>query len=170
MKKIWNSFWNWYDSHPTFTLGITLGFFGLQIFHLMWLLTSVIWTKAFGHTLFAPHEAFERILVLVDYTEIPALISASLVYIDDLRKKISPKAIMYLIFLNTQWLHLFWITDEFVVNQFTQAVLLPSWLAWVAILIDYLELPVIFDTLKKFLSSLHKGEVNQAFKAISERD
>lgn len=170
MKKIWNSFWEWYDNHPTLTLGVTLGLFGLQIVHLIWLLTSVIWTKAFGHALFAPHETFEKILILVDYTEIPALIAASLVYIDDLRKKISSKAIIYLIFLNTQWLHLFWITDEFVVSQFTQNVLIPSWLAWIAILIDYLELPVIFDTLKKFISSLHKGEVREAFKAISERD
>jgi hypothetical protein len=170
MKKIWNSFWSWYDSHPTLTLGVTLGLFGLQIIHLIWLLTNVIWTKAFGHALFAPGEVFERILILVDYTEIPALIAASLVYIDDLRKEFSFKAILYLIFLNTQWLHLFWITDEFVVSEFTQNILIPSWLAWIAILIDYLEVPIIYDTLKKFIVSLHKGEVREAFNAISERD
>jgi len=55
-------------------------------------------------------------------------------------------------------LHLFWITDEFVIEQFARmgerATLLPLWLAWLAIAIDYLELPVIYDTIRNFSKSL----------------
>ena len=169
-KEIWNSFWNWYDSKPTITLGFTLGLFGLQLIHLFWLFTHVIWLKLSGYSLFTPGPILEKLLILVDYTEIPAIIAVSLVYIDDLRKKFSFKALLFLIFLNTQWLHLFWITDEFVVSQFTNTIQFPIWLAWAAILIDYLELPVIFDTLKKFLNSLHKGDIRGAMQSIQEKE
>jgi hypothetical protein len=36
---------------------------------------------------------------------------------------------------------------------------LPIWLAWIAIGIDYLELPVIYDTLRKFLVSIREQRV-----------
>jgi hypothetical protein len=170
MKNIWNRFWNFYDNHHTLTLGVTVFLFSLQILHLFWLFTNVIWFKAFGHSLYTAGPVLEKLLILVDFTEIPALISASLVYIDDLRMKFNYKSIIFLVFLNSQWLHLFWITDEFVVSEFTQKVLLPSWLAWLAILIDYLELPVIFDTLKKFISEIRKGQLKTALNVIKERD
>ena len=99
----------------------------------------------------------------MDYTEIPALILSSIFYIGELQKEFNPrhigaswKSILFLILLNSQWLHLFWITDEVVVAQFTgaAAVVLPVWLSWFAILIDYLEVPVIYDTIKKVILSL----------------
>ncbi len=65
---------------------------------------------------------------------------------------------------------MFWITDEFVVQQFTSPIGLPVWTAWVAILIDYLELPVIFETLRLFIKSLKKGELNQAFSVIADKE
>ena len=34
---------------------------------------------------------------------------------------------------------------------------LPIWLAYVAILIDYLELPVIYDTVRRLLVTLRDG-------------
>ncbi len=44
-----------------------------------------------------------------------------------------------------------WITDAVVVDTFAGRSLVPwsAFVAWVAILIDYLELPVILDTLRK---------------------
>ena len=51
--------------------------------------------------------------------------------------------------LNTQWAHLLWITDEVVLETFARHSVI-TWhaaLAWVAILIDFLEVPVIVDTL-----------------------
>lgn len=93
------------------------------------------------------------LLILVDYTEIPALITTSLVYINELRKKFSWANVRLLVFTNSQWLHIFWITDEFVLGKLVAhraaMITLPVWLAWVAIAIDYLELPVTYDTLKK---------------------
>jgi hypothetical protein len=47
---------------------------------------------------------------------------------------------------------MFWITDQVVVDTFAGHSLFGAWnglLAWVAILIDYLEVPVIVDTLRK---------------------
>ncbi|WP_196300572.1 hypothetical protein, partial [Streptococcus pneumoniae] len=75
----------------------------------------------------------------------------SVLYIYELQKRFSWKPVLFLIMLNSQWLHLFWITDEFVVNQFAgrAVTVLPVWLAWVAILIDYLEVPVMIDTFLK---------------------
>ena len=77
----------------------------------------------------------------------------SLVYVNELRHGFTLKALLFLLFLNSQWLHIFWITDEYVVQRAVRRTRpsssLPAWLAWVAILIDYLELPVIYDTLKR---------------------
>ena len=71
------------------------------------------------------------------------------------------------IFLNSQWLHIFWITDEFVVNEFTGNAAessLPAWAAWLAILIDYLELPVIYDTMKKLAVAVRERRIEQFLK------
>ncbi|PIP65366.1 hypothetical protein COU77_03095 [Candidatus Peregrinibacteria bacterium CG10_big_fil_rev_8_21_14_0_10_49_16] len=103
---------------------------------------------------------WEIIIVLVDYTEIPALLSASVLYLFDLTKgKKLGKSVLFLFFLNSQWLHIFWITDEFVVSQLVKGgagTILPSWLAWLAIFIDYLEVPVIVDTIVRLINSLRK--------------
>ncbi|TSC87367.1 MAG: hypothetical protein G01um10147_688 [Microgenomates group bacterium Gr01-1014_7] len=133
--------------------------FTLQLIHLYWLTTHVVSFKLFGLDLFSPPPFWETIIILVDYTEIPVLITTSLVYINELRKKFEFKSVLYLIFLNSQFLHIFWITDEFVLTSFTgqgPIVNLPIWLAWIAILIDYLELPVIFETLGKAFLAVKK--------------
>lgn len=147
-----SKFWKWYESHLTFHTAFAAFLFTLQLVHLYWLTTHVVIHRLIGVSLWDPSPELQLILILVDYTEIPALITTSLVYINELRKKYSLKNIWFLIFLNSQWLHIFWITDEFVVESFTGSgggTILPFWLAWIAIGIDYLELPVIYDTLKK---------------------
>lgn len=158
--NLFSKFWNWYNTHKTFNTGLAAGLFLLQLVHLYWLTTHVVFLRLFGESLFNPSCVWEALIVLVDYTEIPALILTSLVYVNEFRERRSVKSLWYLFFLNTQWLHLFWITDEVVVEQFTgaAAVVLPLWLSWCAILIDYLELPVIYDTLKKFFGSLRKKQ------------
>src|SRR3989344_7932794 len=87
------------------------------------------------------------LIALVDYTEIPALITATLLYFSQLYAKFNWKSLWFLVLINSQWLHLLWITDAFVVNRFSEMghTILPVWLAWIAIFIDYFELPVIFD-------------------------
>ena len=164
--NLWRNFWRWYERTYTLNISIALALFLLQIIHLIWLSGEVVWFRAFGESLFTLSGVHKAVIILVDYTEIPALISVSLLYINELRGTWSVKNILYLGFLNIQWVHLFWITDEFVVAAFTGAapIALPMWLAWVAIMIDYLELPVMFDVLRKFVRSVREGRTGQFLK------
>jgi hypothetical protein len=60
---------------------------------------------------------------------------------------------------------MFWITDEFVVATLaSSAPLMPAWLAWIAILIDYLELPVMWDTVLRFSKALSGNRVAEFLK------
>ncbi len=147
-------FFDWYNRHYQFNLRFATALFLLQLVHLFWLTGNVVLVRLFDLNLF-PHQ-LDWLLALIDYIEIPTLISVSLIYINDLMLgKNSVKAWLYLIILNSQWLHLFWITDEVIIQNFTgqTAIVIPAWLAWIAILIDYLELPVMWDTAKKALRS-----------------
>lgn len=162
---MWRAFWGWYERTYTLNITIALGLFLLQIGHLLWLFGAVVWAKVFGAPLFEFSGIWETLIILVDYTEIPALLSVSLIYVNELRKGWNWTSVMYLVFLNTQWLHLFWITDEFVILTFNGAgTVLPLWLAWVAIGIDYLEVPVMLDTIKKFMKSLREGRTSEFLK------
>lgn len=146
-----NRFWDWYQRHFTINVSIASFLFVLQLFHLYWLFTDVVLFKLTGASYFGLSSVWGEMSIFFDYTEVPALVTTSLVYIHHLRQKYSFKSLFYLILVNTQWLHILWITDEYVVEQFTSAefILWGAWLAWVAILIDFLELPVIYDTLKQ---------------------
>ena len=151
-------FFTWYKRNYKINLYITAGLFVWQLMHLYWMFTDIILLRIFGHEFWHVGKAGNIIISLVDYTEIPALILSSVFYISELQKKFSWKSVLFLILLNSQWIHLFWITDEVVVAQFTgsAAILLPVWLSWFAIMIDYLEVPVIYDTIKKVFYSLRK--------------
>ncbi|MDO8503073.1 MAG: hypothetical protein Q7S60_00075, partial [bacterium] len=82
-----NKFWRWYRDNYRLNLAIAAGLFSLQVIHLFWLFTHVILPKfGFSDSIF--HFALLNwLLILVDYTEIPAIISVSLVYIDQIRRK-----------------------------------------------------------------------------------
>lgn len=159
LREMMQDFWRWYERHHALNVMIAAALFGLQIVHLVWLTADPLAARLFGDPFFHPDGPLRWLIVLVDYTEIPALISVSLIYINDLRKQgPSLKPILYLLFLNSQFLHIFWITDEFVVSSGAgEPSALPIWLAYVAILIDYLELPVIYDTVRRLIVSLRDG-------------
>ncbi len=159
MKSFMNKFWAWYEKHYKLNLIIATGLFLLQLFHLYWLATDVIAVKLLGQSYFVLPQNLSWFYALIDYTEIPALVSVSVIYINQLRKKVDvKKSILYLILLNVQWFHLFWITDEIVVESFTGKtfVAIPTAIAIVAILIDYLEIPVMIETAIKVVKSLRK--------------
>lgn len=152
-------FWNWHKRNYTLNVGIAASLFALQLVHLYWLFTDVILFRLTGQSFFDPSRFWELVIIIVDYAEIPAIFVASVLYLSSLRSKFAWKPILMLFFINSQWLHLFWITDELVVSQLvdkTSAAVFPVWLVWIAIGIDYLELPVIYDTLKTFISRLRK--------------
>jgi hypothetical protein len=151
MRAAARAFWAWYERHHALNLAVATGLFLLQIVHLFWLTTDVVFARLFGRSFFDPQGPVEFAILLIDYTEIPALIGVSLIYLNELRRRFTWRNVAFLVLLNSQWLHILWITDEFVVASLTgeAAVALPAWLAWIAIGIDYLELPVMVDTLAK---------------------
>jgi len=162
LRAALRAFFEWYERHYMLNITVAGGLFVLQLVHLYWMSAHVIALRLFGESYFSPHGVFEYAILVIDYTEIPALLGVSLIYVNELRKGWNWKSVLFLLFLNSQWLHIFWITDAFVVNEFQgQAAVssLPSWLAWIAILIDYLELPVIADTLKKLGGALRERRV-----------
>jgi hypothetical protein len=163
MRTLLDKFWAWYNEHYLFALSATTFLFLLQLFHLYWLFTDVVLFRLTGQSFFILPPFWGILSVVLDYTEIPALISTSLVYINQIRKSSGGRAnwrpIRYLIFINIQWLHLFWITDQVVVERLTNADPLFHWaslVAWVAILIDYAELPVMYDTAKQTVKEFKK--------------
>jgi hypothetical protein len=152
--SLFGKFWAWYERHYRITLIVTTLLFLLQLFHLYWLFSDVIMTKLTGRSYFLLAPVWGHVSIIFDYSEIPALLSTSVLYIHYLRQKFTYKNLIYLLYLNIQWIHLFWITDSFVVEKFHSNTSIIHWsntLAWVAILIDYLELPVIFDTVRQTL-------------------
>ena len=155
-------FWAWYEKHYALNVAIAAALFLLQLVHLYWLTVDVVAYRLVGERYLGLEGALRYVILVVDYTEIPALIGTSLLYVNDLRKRFSWRAVIFLVFLNSQWLHIFWITDEFVVGEFAGEAgsSLPVWLAWVAIGIDYLELPVIVDVLRKLVVALRRHRVD----------
>ena len=156
LARIWSGFWAWYDRNYLLNVSIASLLFGLQLVHLYWLGADPIASRLAGESLFSPHGLLRFLIFFVDYSEIPALLAVSLVYVNELRRGLSWKPLLLLLFLNSQWLHIFWITDEYVTGQLSDGSALPPFLAWVAILIDYLELPVIYDTLKRLATALRE--------------
>src|SRR3989344_132482 len=159
-----------YDRRYRLYSGITAGVFLLQIIHLYWLTTHVVSGRLFGVIFFNPNDFWQTVIVIVDYLEIPAIVTTSILYLHALGKKWNTKDLVLLLLLNTQWLHIFWISDEFVLDTLHQGAtgtILPFWLAWVAIMIDYLELPVMVDTTKKFIMSL---QVVSNQKGVSQEE
>src|SRR3989344_1041568 len=138
MKRLIDKFWNWYEKHYALNVGLSAGLFLLQLVHLFWLTTHVVAHRLVARDYFNPGGFWETLIVIVDYTEIPTIISVSLIYINNLRKSAGVKDKqsrikdwLYLVFLNSQWLHILWITDEFIVEQFARigerSTVLPVW-------------------------------------------
>jgi hypothetical protein len=155
-----NRFWDWYQRHFTINVSIASFLFSLQLFHLYWLFTDVVLFKLLGQSYFYLDSIWGQFSIFFDYTEIPALVTTTLLYLHRLRTKSDFKSLLFLILVNSQWLHILWITDEYVVSQFTTTdfIIWGNVLAWVAILIDFLELPVIYDTIKQTITELRKDQ------------
>ena len=124
---MFNKFWAWYERHYKLNLAIATFLFALQLFHLYWLFTDVVIVKLTGESYFGLARIWGVISVFIDYSEIPAIISTNILYLHLIRQKFSYKYLWLLFALNIQWLHLFWITDEIVVEKFSANVKLLHW-------------------------------------------
>ncbi len=149
-------FWDWYQRHYLLNLSVSTFLFALQLFHLYWLFTDVILLKLTGNSYFGLDEIWGVISTVLDYSEIPAIISTTILYLHFLREKWTTKNFLYLLFINIQWVHILWITDEVVLEHFGRTPFLhwSTLIVWIAIIIDYLELPVIYDTAKRLAKEI----------------
>ncbi len=164
-------FWNWYEKHLILNISVALFLFLLQIIHLYWLGGHVISERLTGQSHVNFTGIWYYLILIVDYTEIPALISTALIYINELRKGYTFKNVFYLLLLLSQVLHIFWITDEYVVEVFTANVTVSHFsgiTAWIAILIDYLEVPVIIDTVRRLYIALKQKQLTAVQQALKE--
>lgn len=141
-------FWRRYEN-----LNLRLAFIliSLQLVHLYWLTADVVVKRitgdsGMGLTLGGPLLIF---FIVIDYIEIPGLLAGLTYYaLSIYKREKTAKNALLLAMLAVQVFHIFWITDEVVYDAFfgtSSAVEIPYYAAWIAILIDYLELPVIAD-------------------------
>ena len=148
-------FINFYKRYETLNLKITFFLISLQILHLYWLTTDVVLQKIFGESFFLAPKSLLPVFIVIDYIEIPALITGLIFYAYSIRsnKSTAKKSYLFLGLLGVQVIHIFWITDEVVYVSlfYTNFVEIPYVLSWIAILIDYLELPVMVDLFYKII-------------------
>ena len=67
-------FFEWYERHYRLNITIAAGLFLLQVVHLVWLTLDPLATKALGDPIYDLESGFRWLIVLIDYTEIPALV------------------------------------------------------------------------------------------------
>ena len=143
-------FWTKYES---LNLKITFILISLQILHLYWLTADVVLQRIAGESYLGLPRILLPLFIVVDYVEIPALVSGITFYLFSIfkRKSHSRKNVVFLLLLAIQVVHIFWITDEVVYESLldNDLVIFPVYAAWTAILIDYLEIPVMVDLFYK---------------------
>lgn len=146
-------FISFYHRYENLNLKITFILISLQLLHLYWLTTDVVLQKIFGESFFIFPKDLLPIFVIIDYIEIPALVTGIIFYAHSIRYHEKSKSYLFLVLLSVQVIHIFWITDDVVYSSFFKSsfVEIPFILAWIAILIDYLELPVIADLFYKVI-------------------
>jgi hypothetical protein len=155
---VFNKFINFYLRYQNINLKISFILISLQLLHLYWLTTDVVIYRLTGIDYFTEFSDFILLFIIIDYIEIPALVSGVIYYsftiiFDKKEKEKRIKNTILLILLSIQSIHIFWITDEVVYSTFvgSDLIYIPEYFAWIAILIDCLELPVIYDLLKRII-------------------
>ncbi|HEX7032614.1 MAG TPA: hypothetical protein VF172_06410 [Nitrososphaera sp.] len=150
-------FWRRYEN---LNLKVAFVLISLQLVHLYWLTADVVIKRisgdsAMGLTVSGPLLIF---FVIIDYIEVPALVAGLTYYgLSMYKREKTTRSGLFFVMLVVQVFHIFWITDEVVYDTFfgsSNEVEIPYYAAWVAILIDYLELPVIADL---FYRTIVKG-------------
>lgn len=154
MKMVLRKIIDFYKKYENLNLRIAFFLISLQIIHLYWLTTDVVLLRIFGETFFPFPQIPPLLFAVIDYIEVPALISGVTFYaIRIYRKGLFNRDTMFMVMLALQVFHIFWITDEVIYESLVgqAAIGLPVALSWIAILIDYLELPVMADLFSKVI-------------------
>src|ERR687891_516863 len=110
IQKILN-FWTRYEN---LNLKITFILISLQLLHLYWLTTDVVLQRIYGESFLIFPKALLPVFVVIDYIEIPALISGMTFYSLSIYKhqKNSSMNSLFLAMLAVQVVHIFWITAD----------------------------------------------------------
>jgi hypothetical protein len=147
MKNNLKGIYKFWNKYKYLNLKIALILISLQIIHLYWLTTDVVLHRLFGKSFFFFPSQFLIIFIIVDYLEIPALVSGITFYFFKILENFEKKLLFLFVSMILQIYHIFWLTDEIVYEAIFQTIpiVIPPLLAWIAIFIDYLELPVILD-------------------------
>jgi hypothetical protein len=132
---------DFYNKWEHLGLKVTFVLIGLQVIHLFWLTHWVLFQTQVDNI---PDILF----VWIDFLEIPALVTGIVFYGTQIF--VAKRNAIYLSFLAVQILHIAWISDEFVIQSF--AFHSVSILTYIAIVIDYLELFVVYDLWKRLRS------------------
>ena len=144
-----------YHRYENLNLKITFILISLQLLHLYWLTTDIVLQKIFGKSLFLFPKDLLAIFVIIDYIEIPALVSGIIFYAHNIhyREENIKRSYIFLAMLSVQVIHIFWLTDNVVYSSSFKSsfVEIPFILSWAAILIDYLEIPIIVDLFYKII-------------------
>jgi hypothetical protein len=156
IHKILN-FWTKYEN---VNLKISFILISLQLLHLYWLTADVVLQRVTGHSYLGLPPELLPLFIAIDYVEIPALVSGITFYLFSIFKHEAHagRSMMFLILLAIQIIHIFWITDEILYESLlgNDLVKFPVYLAWTAILIDYLEVPVMIDLFYKVFKAKKK--------------
>lgn len=147
---------DFWEKYQNLNLKVAFILMSLQVLHLYWLTADVVLQRIAGDSYFGLPSTLLPAFVVIDYIEIPALVSGITFYSFNLMKNLKNNRVMtmdsvFLVLLVTQVLHIFWITDEIVYESFFggDLIVFPAYLAWTAILIDYLEIPVMIDLFRR---------------------
>ena len=152
-------FWHKYEN---LNLKIAFVLISLQLIHLYWLTADIVIKRITGTSALdlSQNSVLFLLVIAIDYIEIPALVAGLTYYAFSIYKhhKGGLKNALLLAMLAVQVFHIFWLTDDVVYDTFFgssgASVEIPYFAAWIAILIDYLELPVIVDL---FYRTIVKG-------------
>lgn len=156
------------ERYERVTTRVAFFLIALQLIHLTWLTTDVVLVKLFGDHMAVFPKALEPVQAFIDYMEIPGLFAGATVYLTAVaRHKERAKNALFSFLLLIQMVHLFWITDEVVYEVLLNSDLidLPEAVAWVAIMIDYMELPVIFDLFRRTFRNGRKTSPSRSLSA-----
>ncbi len=150
---------NFWTKYENVDLKITCILISLQLLHLYWLTTDVVLHRITGQSYLGLPPELLPLFIVVDYIEVPALVSGITFYLFSILKHEAHfrKNIIFLILLAIQIIHIFWITDEVLYESLLDddLVKFPIYPAWTAILIDYMEVPVMIDLFYKIFKAKH---------------
>jgi hypothetical protein len=116
IQKIVN-FWHRYEN---LNLKISFILISLQLLHLYWLTTDIVLQRIYGHSFFLFPKNLLPMFIIIDYIEVPALLSGITFYFLSIynHEKESRKNSLFLAMLAVQVFHIYWITDDVVAKTF----------------------------------------------------